>query len=353
MLRCTEQGNEFGLKRTAGYRNVHNLWNVDELFRRPLVILGLTPGELRRLAKKGAAAGDTMQAQTGCERFLLAAETVNALSCRMSRLLRRKYDREAGPARELSEEQFLLRWREAVSTGNCGALLWAAATRELSVGALLVVSRDIARLLCEAASHEPQEHLRLRMESRLLRHELETLRVAARGLEDENEGLKALMLSATGACETRQAFLPSLQHREGRRCEVRMRRPLLETGAGGCCDRACNETCPSFNVCRKRVLIVGGVERMEALYRQVIEGGGGELDYHSGSLQGGTRQLEKSLRRADIILCPVNCNSHGACIKVKNLAKKHNKTCYLLPNGSMSTISKLLRNGEGQQVDMN
>ena len=46
-------------------------------------------------------------------------------------------------------------------------------------------------------------------------------------------------------------------------------------------------------------------------------------------------------RRADIILCPVNCNSHGACIKVKNLAKKHNKTFYMLPNGSLSTICLL------------
>lgn len=88
---------------------------------------------------------------------------------------------------------------------------------------------------------------------------------------------------------------------------------------------------------------------MESLYREFIEGGGGVLDYHNGSLQGGTRQLERSLRRADIILCPVNCNSHGACIKVKNLAKKHNKTFYMLPNGSLSTISRLLGSESARQ----
>ena len=53
-------------------------------------------------------------------------------------------------------------------------------------------------------------------------------------------------------------------------------------------------------------------------------------------------------RRADIILCPVNCNSHGACVKVKNLAKKHHKTFYMLPNGSLSTISRLLGGHEGE-----
>ena len=118
---------------------------------------------------------------------------------------------------------------------------------------------------------------------------------------------------------------------------------------GTCCGRDCDESCPSFDLCSKRVLIVGGVERMESLYREFIEGGGGVLDYHNGSLQGGTRQLERSLRRADIILCPVNCNSHGACIKVKNLAKKHNKTFYMLPNGSLSTISRLLGSESARQ----
>ena len=83
--------------------------------------------------------------------------------------------------------------------------------------------------------------------------------------------------------------------------------------------------------------------------RVATVGGGGVLDYHNGSLQGGTRQLERSLRRADIILCPVNCNSHGACIKVKNLAKKHNKTFYMLPNGSLSTISRLLGSESARQ----
>ncbi len=106
----------------------------------------------------------------------------------------------------------------------------------------------------------------------------------------------------------------------------------------------CNEKCPAFEICDKRILIVGGVERMEALYRDFIEGHGGELDYHSGHLRNGINGLKNSLRRADIILCPVNCNSHGACLKVKQLAKKHNKTFYMLPNASLSTLSRLLEN---------
>ncbi len=347
------QCSEFRSERADGFRNVYSLWSVDELFRRPLIVLGMTPGERRRIVRKGLAAGGSASSLMTCEGLLRAAETVNALSCRMSRLLRRKYDREAGAMRRVSEELFLAQWDDAVHKGNCGALLWAAATRPLSSGGLLAVSRGIARLLCEAASHNPQACLAQRAEQQRLRDEIEALRLLAAELGAENAALRDALVSKAGRCAVRQGFLPALPHQAERRGEGRRMRPLLGTGSEACCDRDCNETCPSFDVCSKRVLIVGGVERMEALYRQVIEGGGGELDYHSGSLQGGTRQLEKSLRRADIILCPVNCNSHGACIKVKNLAKKHNKTCYMLPNGSMSTISRLLRGGEPPQTGMN
>ncbi len=100
------------------------------------------------------------------------------------------------------------------------------------------------------------------------------------------------------------------------------------------------EDCSSFN--RKRILIVGGIARMESQYRRLIEEGGGVLEYHEGHMKGGTRQLENSLRRADIVLCPVNCNSHAACSIVKNMGKKHKKSVHMLPNFSLSAISRAL-----------
>ncbi len=92
----------------------------------------------------------------------------------------------------------------------------------------------------------------------------------------------------------------------------------------------------------KRILIVGGIERMETKYRQVIEKEGGILDYHSGNMQGGVKKLERCLQRADIVLCPVTCNSHGACAMVKRLGKKHNKTVHMMPSFSVHAISRAL-----------
>jgi hypothetical protein len=100
----------------------------------------------------------------------------------------------------------------------------------------------------------------------------------------------------------------------------------------------CDESCPSFDLCKKRVLIVGGISKMEYLYRQMIEHNGGVFEYHDGYVKGGAGRLESSFRRADIVLCPVNCNSHAACTLVKQLGKKHKKPVQMLSGSGLNAI---------------
>jgi phage terminase large subunit-like protein len=59
----------------------------------------------------------------------------------------------------------------------------------------------------------------------------------------------------------------------------------------------------------------------------------------------GVKKLENRLKRADVVVCPVSCNSHAACSIVKNLAKKHNKTVHMLANSSLSAVSQALWGG--------
>lgn len=111
--------------------------------------------------------------------------------------------------------------------------------------------------------------------------------------------------------------------------------------AGICTSSDC-ATCPAFDLCRKRVLIVGGRERMEGVYRKFVEERGGIFEYHNGHMRGGGKALENSFLRADVVLCPVNCISHRACLLVKNLGKKHNKTVHMLPGYGLSTMTKAM-----------
>lgn len=116
--------------------------------------------------------------------------------------------------------------------------------------------------------------------------------------------------------------------------------PLAEGLA--CNSETCSPDCPSFDLCRKRVLIVGGLGRMEESYRRFVEGRGGIFEYHDGRLRGGVKALENSFKRADVVLCPVNCNSHGACLLVKRLGKKHRKQVRMLPGFGLATVSRAM-----------
>jgi hypothetical protein len=91
------------------------------------------------------------------------------------------------------------------------------------------------------------------------------------------------------------------------------------------------------------VLIVGGITKLASLYRKTVEDTGAKLEYHDGYMKSsGSKRLENGLRRADVVLCPVSCNSHAACALVKKLAKKHGKRIHMLPSASLSSIARAL-----------
>lgn len=113
-------------------RAVHGIWEADELFRCPLVGMGITLAEQKHLLKKMSLPAVELTPFEMHELFVNAAATENPLSRKMSQLLRRKYEREAAPLRLLSEEDFLAQWKEAFSAGQYVGFLWAAATRRLS-----------------------------------------------------------------------------------------------------------------------------------------------------------------------------------------------------------------------------
>ncbi len=110
--------------------------------------------------------------------------------------------------------------------------------------------------------------------------------------------------------------------------------------SGSACDK-CSSPCPCAN-CPQRILVVGGIERMEPLYKEVIEAKGHIFEYHAGHLRKGGSKLDNCLQRADIVLCPVNCNSHSACLQVKSLCKKYKKNLQIMKNFSLSAIERTL-----------
>ena len=236
-------------------------------------------------------------------------------------------------------------------------------TQEMRVG------RDHRRELQKRNDETARELLRLKHENESLKIENRKMKEALQDqrerseiaeLERKKRELEDSLSLVTDAYADARAQLHGLnEKREQLSVELKLQKKMTDqvreeagkvighvialsqcTGNDGC---ECDESCPAFDLCRKRILIVGGISRMESIYREFIENSGGTFDYHDGYVKKGVKPLEERLKRADMVLCPVNCNSHAACAVVKRLGKKHKKNVHMLHNYSLSTVSQVIR----------
>ena len=88
--------------------------------------------------------------------------------------------------------------------------------------------------------------------------------------------------------------------------------------------------------------MIGGITKMKSYYRQIVEKAGGEFDYHDGYLRNSSDDLAAKVKRCDVVVCPVSCNSHNACLKVKHLCTRYNKELKILNSASLSAVTQAL-----------
>lgn len=374
-------------------------WQINDFFKCPVVGMCLTFTEQQQVLKKTNLPVKKASPFEMHEALVASAESENHLSRRIDTLLNRKYGKKAEALLGLAEEDFMASFKTMESSGNLPAFLWAAAIHPCLSASLrreifgeihmtmhwsgeqrIKMSRRHARQQAALAdAHRrikdvAQKKRTLEKENARLIKSQVGLKAALEAMEDQKKRLEA-MWNATDHPSRAAALehenrrlkdeLEALYLRFGRQrrrmASVREKNKqlasqmvlkdklssLFQQEARATIARMmelnrCDAECPAFDLCRKRILIVGGISRMESLYRDLIEGSGGILEYHDGYMKNGTRQLESRLKRADLVLCPVSCNSHTACSVVKNLAKKHRKTVHMLANSSLQTISRAI-----------
>nr|WP_319493339.1 DUF2325 domain-containing protein [uncultured Desulfobacter sp.] len=103
-----------------------------------------------------------------------------------------------------------------------------------------------------------------------------------------------------------------------------------------------NRDCPRRRLCAQRIFMIGGITKMKSYYRQIVEKAGGEFDYHDGYIRSSNDDLAAKVRRCDVVVCPVSCNSHNACLKVKHLCTRYNKELKILNSASLSAVTQAL-----------
>lgn len=320
----------------------------------------------------------------------------NRVSRKVARFLDHKYRAELSALRNLDEKDFMAAWQERFNTGRMDGALYVASTkRNLSEEALseifgdvhmaghanlseLMKTRQDFQLQREAHQktarlfkHEKRTSGVLRGENVALKSNLSELRILLKRdkgavhpdsgnrviekLETENLALKERLRQMERRMTQQEDQLQRLE-REKRGLQIEcfdlkstsqgfeneinglivQISSLFEPAEG------CDNKCPKYQLCSKRILIVGGITKIKHLYRNLIESSGGMFEYHDGYMKGGKKRLEAQVGRCDLVICPVNCNSHVACNKVKDLCKKFNKPVKMLSCASLSAISGAL-----------
>jgi hypothetical protein len=86
--------------------------------------------------------------------------------------------------------------------------------------------------------------------------------------------------------------------------------------------------CPFREILReKHVAMVGGINSLECHYRDLVQAMGGTFQRHDGNCRGGECLIQDCVRKADLVVCPVEVNSHNAMKSVKKLCKNLGVPC--------------------------
>lgn len=94
----------------------------------------------------------------------------------------------------------------------------------------------------------------------------------------------------------------------------------------------------SVDLYGQSIAYVGGRPATISNFRNLVENLNGNLIYHDGGVQDNIKSLNGVLNRADIVLCPVECVSHGACLKAKSYCKRAAKPFVPLRSTGLSSL---------------
>ena len=100
---------------------------------------------------------------------------------------------------------------------------------------------------------------------------------------------------------------------------------------------------PLLDLGGRRIAYVGGRTGLMGHFRSLINQANGKLVHHDGGVDDSTARLGRILGQADAVLCPVDCVSHGACLRAKQYCKRAAKPFVPLRTAGLSSFVGGLR----------
>ena len=104
----------------------------------------------------------------------------------------------------------------------------------------------------------------------------------------------------------------------------------------------------AIDLCGRRIAYVGGRAGAVSHFRTVVESLNGHFCHHDGGIDDNIARLGGVLNQADVVLCPVDCVSHGACLKAKTFCKQTAKPFVPLRTAGLSSLVRGLHQAVAQ-----
>ena len=385
----------------------HKLWEIRPDLHCSIVGTCLSYADLLKIGRKaGFVPSETATEYEVHNYFVHRAEEPDRLARLMHKALDTKY-RSAIHACQQAQcgadlEDF---WSDALAKGDIPGPYWALITHPLTSEALLVRAfgevhmlshltgaanrADVRRLrgtevaLADARrrlSVQATEHRRAAaqhagqvagLERRLKAAEADGTALAAaearlsefesgdthRALERANAALAADLEHARQTGERAQARCDSLEKKlselrqayreaasglEVLRNECSALESLVRADVDGD-HKPLQEEAPAIDLCGRRIAYVGGRAGAASQFRAVVESLNGRFSHHDGGVDDNISRLGGVLNQADVVLCPVDCVSHGACLKAKTFCKQTAKPFVPLRTAGLSSLVRGLQ----------
>ena len=112
---------------------------------------------------------------------------------------------------------------------------------------------------------------------------------------------------------------------------------MLQSGIDDACGGT-GESSTRVDLCGRRVAYVGGRAGIVSHFRALVERLNGHFIHHDGGIEDHEGQLGRILGQADIVLCPVDCVSHRACLRAKRFCKRTAKPFVPLRSAGLSSF---------------
>ena len=99
----------------------------------------------------------------------------------------------------------------------------------------------------------------------------------------------------------------------------------------------------AVDLCGRRIAYVGGRSGIVGHFRALVERLNGHFIHHDGGVEDHEGRLGRILGQADVVLCPVDCVSHRACLRAKQFCKRAAKPFVPLRSAGLSSFVTGLR----------